>query len=1233
MIGEVLPDRSLYATDAASFARAAGRHGRDWLFHARVERLRSGRQGSWSIGQPGTLARIARALNLEGDYHLEPLEFLPGREPGAPAPLPWVFCQQADVSGPSLELALALGLLSADTEVPLPPWALFSGRIRTRPRGRPLAIGKVGQLRRKIKAALGLGEGNQQVAGLLDEWSQVGDISRYLGEPATRTLPGRVRLFLGQPRGHSAIEEMRDCCSLLRLGLSPQTLREAFRGGPPGTVGEFAQRTGVKLPDGWSANDPQWLLFAGPPTLAEALVILDLPGRWEAAREDMACYLLQPRRLPDGRPRRDAEDWRLRERVLREYLDRRVQGSVGYLEQLRALLETCIRELNGQPGLEGVCFGGSVGSVSFDRKLIHCLERTPAPGVEPALYVPQKLFPIYPADQEPTATALEQKRPILTLDLANNPSIQEGFRYELAQFVGQHHLPRELLSGQEQFLRNLHASLALPVISRTRSEAIGVVSLLMNRPLGRDQFPTELIELFRGLVEVAVEPVQAYLGTQRAVPENLGDSESDDDYLGAIYACPEFLPNQREGTEHKLRKANARTLARKACRLPNVSRAVVRLLDPEVRFLSPEAEAPEGAFDADWLKRPIAVELRDSTASHAIKSGRDVFLDDTDYLFDFEGHAVPHKPVGPKPAVACASVLLRFAGQTMGVLSVDFDSKLIPPAVRTALRKLAADYALLFKACAIDRTFAQLDVGLLTPFSCLRHVAGMLSADHAALFLRDPDSGLYVLKDALGHSDHWRGEWHNHYGKGVQPGHGLVGWIARHNRPLRLANARSGDELQSASVDGDAPRWFDRGFLDRECPAGPVAYLGVPLAVDKAEVHGVMRFMRFAPQGDRVPAWEGRAGFTTYDEQAAVAATARLAPRLQRECDLKRTQALEQLLQALGRSLAKTQRVRDRQRDFARLAFSALGQGLGRCSSGIRLCDEVVFPDGSEHFALRLLAWEDPDWESVAPLYRSDEGSPAVRAFRSGQLLENEDLEEGVSEPEREAQLNQKYRNPLVKRLGGEAGTVYVARYATAPNSQDQFSAAERAFFERVAEIIGHGMLKIAEDEQMTLENTILRRLVEDFGGSSLAESLGEVLRRLHDLFNLAWACVWVAGEGVFAAHDLEARPLPAAPVSADVIAQELGRRGPRVVTLPKRVPAQILAPLFRGLAPEAWDQCERAALPIRELDGTVLGVFALTARRNETLSVRRLKRVAEFLTCLTPFVRQRLGFRRGTLC
>src|SRR5437762_1135529 len=79
VIGEPLPDRRLYGADAAAFAAAASRHGRDWLYHVRVEPRATRPPTAWpGIGSPAILPRLCRQLGLKGEYRLEPLEFLPG---------------------------------------------------------------------------------------------------------------------------------------------------------------------------------------------------------------------------------------------------------------------------------------------------------------------------------------------------------------------------------------------------------------------------------------------------------------------------------------------------------------------------------------------------------------------------------------------------------------------------------------------------------------------------------------------------------------------------------------------------------------------------------------------------------------------------------------------------------------------------------------------------------------------------------------------------------------------------------------------------------------------------------------------------------------------------------------------------------------------------------------------------------------------------------------------------
>ena len=693
-------------------------------------------------------------------------------------------------------------------------------------------------------------------------------------------------------------------------------------------------------------------------TLAEALHLHGLQTKWPVLARSFCCHLMLPRRTEDGRTVRDERDWDNRRSVLREFIDLRMQECTDIRGQLCALLGVFRDELNRQLGIENACFNVTIGKVSKDRKLVHVLERVFAPTLDANLFSTGKLFPFYPPGPYLEGVALAEKRTSLAPDLKGNPAIQKHYQEEVTGFILQHPQLAGLAAAQSQFLQRIGASICVPVCDRTKPESIGMLSLVLDRPINPDLVPQNLLRMLERLARAAVVPLRVFTAEKEVVPDSWIDSKADASRQRNLFGDPEYLAalTSGKGSLAAFRHARASELARQVCRLPNVYRVTVRFLDPDGKL---SVEGHCGEYDEEWLRRPIQVvgvpaDKLCSTAGYAIHTRCDIFLDDTAYLLDVEGRPISHLPVQPRPAAAHAAVLLEFCGQILGVLSVDFDTCFIPPAIRTALHDQASQYALIFKACRIDDEFLQLERGTFSASAFLGHVARMIGAQYGALFERDRHSGLYTLTACVGHTARWQADWPGRYGPGIRAGEGLIGWVLQHDRPLRMANGWDYEELQLAAGAVAPPLWIDRSFSEREFDSGPIAYLGVPIST--AEVHGVMRFVN--------PSNSPGSGFTTYDEQVVKAAAHRLAVKWQQNRSRARIDAVRNLFEVFWKLAPEEGNL---QRSLARQVFTVLQGAIGECSCGIRLADEVILPDGTRRPALRRLAHNDPAW---APSHR-----------------------------------------------------------------------------------------------------------------------------------------------------------------------------------------------------------------------------------------------------------------------
>ena len=109
-----------------------------------------------------------------------------------------------------------------------------------------------------------------------------------------------------------------------------------------------------------------------------------------------------------------------------------------------------------------------------------------------------------------------------------------------------------------------------------------------------------------------------------------------------------------------------------------------------------------------------------------------------------------------------------------------------------------------------------------------------LGAGGSSIFLRDDITGRYVLRATTGllESAKMPAERVEY-----EPGEGLTGWMAKHGRPLRIANVRDGEELRRIADD----LVWSKKYSEISAKPGQ-AYMGVPvLSRDDATVIGVLR--------------------------------------------------------------------------------------------------------------------------------------------------------------------------------------------------------------------------------------------------------------------------------------------------------------------------------------------------------------------------------------------------------
>jgi len=116
----------------------------------------------------------------------------------------------------------------------------------------------------------------------------------------------------------------------------------------------------------------------------------------------------------------------------------------------------------------------------------------------------------------------------------------------------------------------------------------------------------------------------------------------------------------------------------------------------------------------------------------------------------------------------------------------------------------------------------------------VRYARDRLGAGGSSIFLRDDITGRYVLRGTTGLLE---GAKMPAERVEYEPGEGLTGWIAKHGRPLRIANVRDNGELRRIAED----LVWSKKYSEISAKPGQ-AYLGVPiLSRDGAIVLGVLR--------------------------------------------------------------------------------------------------------------------------------------------------------------------------------------------------------------------------------------------------------------------------------------------------------------------------------------------------------------------------------------------------------
>ncbi len=1169
-----------------------------WLFHLRIAPT----AGEWSSHLPGLscarLRRLADRLQLQtlrrGGYSLEPLEMLQGPLPAPEERSPYAFGFPECAFAPdaSYELAVACGLVAAATGRPLPSWAVCSGDFFEA----SLELKPTEGLTEKCQLALGA-RGGETISTLVQRLYESPCTAKHLGRLEDRALPGKVRLLIVSSVTGPPLE-----------ALSPTLAAERLDVG----LGELGQEDLEALRLRVESLSGDGLLVVQVPTAREALLLLGhhhvhpLLGlaAGEAARP-IRAYRVWREKVEPG-----PAYWGRYAQSKALALGSRLERSASPHARLLAVLQTCQEAIRDLPEERACCDAVYVRAAGPDPGWSRLVAAAGPRCAKLPFLVPSDLGAGPAARQGGEPFVLDRRRAKASdwVALAGGREFLARYGVKEAEKYG------ALLSSVRSFV-------LLPLLSGPH----WLGSLCLHLRL-EGEAPPELVEVLRELAGRATAELAYWLGEQGqsvALPQRGESAEAPAD------SPLELLPARWQ--QYVARRCPAaaleelaRELAEQARQRVGAFRTVVRFITPDRRGLVVLGHAgPPGAWPEPFLARTISLH-EDAAATFALETGKSYYLEDTAQAYVWEAGKwcpVHYQPISPE-ARGHASVLLRQGGHLLGVLSVDWERPgSIPPGARQGLEELAGQYALAFKAFGVEALSAVVDdlvaslgleeggeAGLASAYRRFLHaVAQMVGARQGAIFLRRAETGLYHLAASMLHPEWGPERWY-------APGEGLTGWVAKHNRPLRIANLS--DRAELCAIDPlSPPVWKDKWFDGEAREDRNLTYLAVPVAVGN-EVLGVLRLASGVGRG------ESKGGFGDYDQQIALAAAARLAGALYQHRQARHTAALTRLAACLVRAKSH--------RGLGKRAFEAVERGVGPCACWARIVDEV---DLGEEGPVEVLAHSlasDPAWGGLrAPLARRKGEGIAGRVWQSQRMLvlDHASFAEASRAPLVEAILKEEPANrelleafhslaclPLRAR-GRFLGTLLVCRRA-----HGGLTPGDLSFLQAVADMTSQALETVARSEERSLETKLLwafHRARPDGPRSPGLEprALASTNKALVRELRAEAGCVWALEGAKFCcvhADGVERAAVPDLP--AERVARALGGKPFVVVIDPviDRRLADLLPPSGAGLA-----ECQQVAIRVAVRERPV-ALFLLLLAPGEPVRHNRFARLVRTLSELT---------------
>jgi GAF domain-containing protein len=768
-----------------------------------------------------------------------------------------------------------------------------------------------------------------------------------------------------------------------------------------------------------------------------------------------------------------------------------------------------------------------------------------------------------------------------------------------------------------------------------RGRVVGELCLYTDTP---DVFTPQRKRLVRALARCAAAEVSRYLlreaktarlapdscetpadaadaGQLVALSEECGDGAARP--AGMDWGAVETSPTGRKRPAGEPVTENLRALgtalAQKARKLTGAFRSAVRITSPVNGSLVLIGHAGRpGAWPDDFLAGSLPLEA-EPQARHALATGQSYYLPDTAQRFLVRGAdfvPVHYQPVPSTAgsARAHASVVLRHRHHLLGLISVDWDrTGGCEGRARHLLELLARRYATTLKDFNIDVLSAELDdlaeldrvldaggrEGSEPNYHAfLQKVCRMVGARQGAIFVRRAATGQYhaaasLLMDLSTHSFVY------------EPGEGVTGWVAKYNRPVRIADLRDAGELR-AIYPADPPVWLDK------CPDGQTrnyTYLGVPISVDN-EVFGVLRVA------------DNHYGFTGTDQQVALAAASRLAGLLHQRERARRTKAWIDLASFVAKALS--------QEELAGKVFEALERVIGASTCWVRLLDHLQRPGVDPAPVLARLAVSDPRWQAKTPRFRHPGQGIAGKVMQTGRALVLHDTGSDCrAHPLRE---EDPANDELLSTYGSVAcvpihaarelvGTLLVCR-----KNRRALTPPDLSFVQAVTELAGHALRTVGKAEEQRIREDLdgvlhqyLTRLV--WGYEAAAQEtwfLAEVHKVLMVALGGHVGAVWA-----FDARERCYRRLAASGLDGGLVLpqsrvlQELGGWSFAVVSEPAGGDARLLS--FVDGPRGELESCPRAALTMAA-NGEPQALFLVAVPPNSQVSYNRIQRVAGML-------------------